>query len=209
MESSTSFLAVALISLLAAISPGPDFFVVFRNSLVYSRKAGFLTAFGIAMALIIHLTYTLIGLGVLIAESPLAYAILKYLGVAYLFYIGLKSFLSSFKASSAIVVDPNKNREVLANYTAFMQGFWTNFLNPKAAIFLISLFSQFIDGDTHYSIGLKYGLIIWFITLAWFLLVSYLVTHQQIVSRIHHFRFYIDRVMGAVLIALGFKIIFT
>jgi len=85
MEAYSNLLAVAVISLFAAISPGPDFFIVLRNSLSYSRKAGFLTALGVSLALIVHLTYTLVGLGVLIAESPVLYSLLKYTGVAYLF----------------------------------------------------------------------------------------------------------------------------
>lgn len=207
MDLSTSFLAVALISLIAAISPGPDFFVVFRNSLVYSRKAGFLTAFGVSTALIVHLTYTLIGIGVLIAESPFLYAILKYSGVAYLFYIGFKGIISSFKQSSSAVADCTKATNQISSLAAFMQGFWTNLLNPKAAIFFISLFSQFIDTTTSYIVGIEYGAITWSIALGWFLLLSYLLTHKQIIGRIDRFRIYVDRVMGGVLMMLGFKML--
>jgi len=209
LESSTSFLAVALVSLIAAISPGPDFFIVFRNSLVYSRKAGFLTAFGVSTAIIVHLSYTLVGIGILIAESPFLYAILKYSGVTYLFYIGLKGIISSFKPSSSVVVDYKHSLNDISALTAFMQGFWTNLLNPKAAIFFISLFSQFINTNTPYLVGMEYGLITWSIALGWFLLLSYLLTHKQIVGRIDQFRIYIDRVMGGVLMGLGFKMLFA
>ncbi|MEI8124601.1 MAG: LysE family transporter [Parachlamydiaceae bacterium] len=209
MESSTSFLAVALISLIAAISPGPDFFIVFRNSLVHSRKAGFLTAFGVSMAIIVHLSYSLIGIGVLIAESPFLYAILKYSGVAYLFYIGLKGIISSFKQSSSVVVDYTQERNQISALAAFMQGFWTNLLNPKAAIFFISLFSQFIDTKTPYIVGIEYGAITWSVALGWFLLLSYLLTHKQIVGKIDQFRIYVDRVMGGILMLLGFKMLFV
>ncbi len=208
MEPSTSFLAVALIALIAAISPGPDFFIVFRNSLVHSRKAGFLTAFGVSIAIIIHLSYTLIGIGVLIAESPFLFTTLKYTGVAYLFYIGLKGIISSFKQSSSVDVDFAQPTNQISSLTAFMQGFWTNLLNPKAAIFFISLFSQFIDTKTPYIIGIGYGVITWSVTLGWFLLLSYLLTHKRIVGKIDQFRIYVDRVMGGILMLLGFKMLF-
>jgi threonine/homoserine/homoserine lactone efflux protein len=65
----SSLSAVALVSLLAAISPGPDFCIVVRNSLSYSRKCGLLTAFGVSLALIVHLSYTLVGIGVLIEHE--------------------------------------------------------------------------------------------------------------------------------------------
>lgn len=208
MESSTSFLAVALISLIAAISPGPDFFIVFRNSLVYSRKAGFMTSLGVSIAIIVHLTYTLVGIGILIAESPFLYAMLKYSGVAYLFYIGLKAIISSFKQSSSVLVDCAKATNQISALAAFMQGFWTNLLNPKAAIFFISLFSQFIDANTPMIIGIGYGAITWSIALGWFLLLSCLLTHHQVAGRIDQFRIYIDRIMGGVLMMLGFKMLF-
>jgi len=209
MESSTSFLAVALISLIAAISPGPDFFIVLRNSLVHSRKAGFLTAFGVSMAIIVHLSYTLIGIGVLIAESPSLYSILKYSGVIYLFYIGLKGIISSFKKFPTFVADYAQEKNQISALAAIMQGFWTNLLNPKAAIFFISLFSQFIDTKTPYIIGIEYGAITWSIALGWFILLSYLLTHKQIVGKIDRYRIYVDRVMGGILMGLGFKMLFV
>lgn len=208
MEYTTSFLAVAIISLIAAISPGPDFFIVFKNSIVHSRKSGFLTAFGVSLAIIVHLTYTLVGIGVLIAESSGLFAILKYSGVVYLFYIGLKSIISSFKHSSSVVVDSTKAAKEISGLTAFLQGFWTNLLNPKAAIFFVSLFSQFIDANTPTIIGIEYAAIAWSITLGWFLLLTYMLTHKQVVKRIDRFRIYVDRAMGAVLMMLGFKMLF-
>lgn len=209
MEPSTHFLAVALISLIAAVSPGPDFFIVFRNSLVYSRKAGIMTSLGVATALIVHLTYSLVGIGVLIAESPWLYTLVKYSGVAYLFYIGLKGIVSSYKHPSTVEVNYAKETIQISTSEMFMQGFWTNLLNPKAAIFFISLFSQFIDASTSVEIGIAYGVINWTITLGWFLMLSYLLTHNFVIGKIHRFRVYIDRVMGVVLMTLGVRMLFV
>lgn len=205
----SSFLALGFISLIAAISPGPDFFIVFRNSLVYSRKAGFLTAFGVSIALIIHLLYTVIGIGVLIAEIPFLYAVLKYLGVTYLFYIGLKGIISSFKQSSPVAMEFNKTVEQTSALAAFMQGFWTNLLNPKAALFFVSLFSQFIDANTPFTVGIEYGFITWSIISGWFWLLSYLLTLNQVKKRVDQFRLYIDRIMGGALMMLGIKMLFV
>lgn len=207
MESSTTFLAVAFISLIAAISPGPDFFIVFRNSLVYSRKAGIMTTFGISAAIIIHLTYTLVGIGVLIAEDPFLFALVKYSGVAYLLYIGLKGIIASFKPAPFVALECSKASNQIAPSAAFMQGFWTNLLNPKAAIFFISLFSQLIDASTPMLIAVAYGAINWSIALGWFILLSCLLTHQKVVGRIDRYRAYVDRVMGGVLMMLDFKML--
>lgn len=205
MDHLSQLITVAVVSLVAAISPGPDFFIVLKNSLSYSRRAGLLTALGVAVALTFHLTYTLVGIGVLIAESPLLYACLKYTGVCYLFYLGVSSLISSFKESSH---DIECVHSACTPFSAFSQGFLTNLLNPKAAFFFISLFSQFIDVNTPFIQRIEYGVINWCVSLGWFLFMAYMVSMEGFVKRIHSFRRYIDRLLGGALIGLGVKLLF-
>ncbi len=207
MEAVSSLLTVALVSLLAAISPGPDFVVVVKNSLSYSRTMGFLTAFGTSLALLIHLSYTLIGIGVLITEGSFVYTLLKYVGAGYLFYIGCKGLISSFKQQPSLTVKQTENSHTISSLAALKQGFLTNLLNPKCSLFFVSLFSQFIMVDTPLSLKLGYAGINWSITLCWFLFLSYLITGKLILSRISSFRKYIDRIMGCALIVLSIKLV--
>lgn len=205
----SNFLAVGLVSLLAAISPGPDFFVVVKNSLSYSRKAGLLTSLGVSLALLIHLSYTLIGIGALMTEGTFLYTLIKYAGAGYLLYIGCKGFLGSFKPQEALELCYAGTSLILPARDALKQGFLTNLLNPKCALFFLSLFSQFVLLETPLSTKIAYGLINWSISLGWFLLLSYLITGKLILSRIATFRRYIDRVMGCVLIIISLKLILT
>lgn len=207
MDHLASLLAVAGVSLLAALSPGPDFFIVLRNSLCHSRKMGFYTAFGVAMALIIHLTYTLVGIGVAIAESPFLYQLIKYAGAAYLFYIGFKSVVSSFKQRAPIKVDETETSKKMTSGMAFKQGFLTNLLNPKAAVFFISLFSQFIGPDTSLGLKIEYGLVNWLVTLGWFLFLSFIMTGKRLMNKINHFQVYINRIMGFALMILSMRLL--
>lgn len=209
MDLFSNLLAVAVVSLLAAISPGPDFFIVLRNSLSYSRKSGLLTALGVSLALIVHLFYTLVGLGVLIAESPFLYTALKYTGVGYLFFIGASGVISSFRNSVSLDLEYSKSDNQISSYKALRQGFLTNLLNPKAALFFISLFSQFIDSTTPIFLRFEYAFINWSITLCWFLFLSYLITTKGFLGKISRFRIYIDRVMGSALVLLGIKLLFV
>ena len=207
MDALTSLLAVALVSILAVISPGPDFAIVLKNSLVHSRKAGMLSAVGICLALIIHLSYTLIGIGLLIAENPYLYSIIKYVGVAYLFYIGCKGVISSYNKASSLDLEYTKSANQISSTAALMQGFLTNLLNPKAAIFFISLFSQFIDSNTSVLLRLEYAFINWSVALFWFLFLAYIVTCKHILGKINQYRLYIDRVMGYALMLLGVRLL--
>lgn len=208
MDILSNILAVAVVSWLGALSPGPDFFIVVRNSLSYSRKIGFYTTFGVCLGLLIHLFYTLIGIGVLIAESALIYNMIKYAGAIYLFYLGVSGVLASFKkkgeknyASYAV------SSSLISRWTAVKQGFLTNALNPKAALFFISLFSQFIAVTTPLSLKIAYAATNWIVGLTWFLFVSYVVTNPLFIQRINQFQLYIDRVFGLALIGLSIKII--
>lgn len=208
MEHLLNLLLVATVSLVAAISPGPDFFIVVRNSLVYSRRAGYLTTLGIMTALLIHLTYTLIGIGVIIGDIPFLYHLVKYLGAAYLFYIGIKGILQSFKSQETFGKHYQKSTHLLSDRKAFIQGFITNLLNPKVALFFISLFSQFITQETPFFIRFQYALVNWSVGLGWFIFVTYLITGKQMTNKMDRFRKLIDRIMGSLLVAVSIKIIF-
>lgn len=207
MESLYSLFGIAAISLLAAISPGPDFVVVVKNSLSQSRKIGLLTSLGVGLALVIHLSYTLIGIGVLITDNPVVFTAIKYVGAGYLFYIGCKGFISSFKSRSALDFEHPKNPNTISAAQALKQGFLTNLLNPKCALFFVSLFSQFVSAQTPSSLKLGYAAINLSITLGWFLLLSYIITGKRMLTRTKNFRIYIDRVMGCALVLLSIKLI--
>src|SRR3989344_5815099 len=90
----SAILTVALVHLLAVISPGPDFLMITRNSLVYSRRSGIYSAIGLGLGILVHVAYSLIGIGILISKSVLLFNFIKYLGAFYLIYIGYKSLTS-------------------------------------------------------------------------------------------------------------------
>lgn len=207
MEALSSLLMVALVSLLSAISPGPAFLVVVKNSLSYSRKIGFLTALGASLALLIHLSYTIIGIGELITESSMLYLLMKYAGAGYLFYIGFKSFLASFKKHEALNVSYTGSATPLSSAAALKQGFLTNLLNPMCALFFVSLFSQFVLVSTPLSLIMGYACINCSISLGWLLFLSYLITSKWIASRMNRFRVYINRAMGCILMLFSVKLL--
>lgn len=202
-------LVIGSVSLLAAISPGPDFLIVVRNNLVYSRRSGYFTALGVSLALIIHLFYTLVGIGVLIAESPLIYNLIKYAGILYLFYLGVTSIYSSFKKTEELGLKYTKAEKDLLPLKAIQQGFFTNLLNPKCALFFISLFSQLISPETPWIIRIEFALVNWSVTLSWFCFLSYIITGKFLASKMDRFRNSIDRIMGALLMLLSARMLFA
>ncbi len=200
----SEFLAISLLIILAAISPGPDFAMVVKNSLLYSRRAGTFTALGVATSLLIHGTYCILGLAIIISESLLAFSIIKYVGAAYLIYIGIKSLLAKREATQFNSL--HHQQKGLNDWSAFRQGLLCNLLNPKAIMFLLAFFTLVVKPGSSIVSELGYGLEIAVIHAIWFSFLAYLLTHQYVKTNLSKVQFYIVKVMGAVLVAFGIRI---
>lgn len=197
-------ITVGFIAIFMAISPGADFVMVTRNSIFYSRKAGFYSALGVSLAIWVHVAYSIAGLAIIISNSIILFSIIKYLGAAYLIYIGYKTFTSK----SLKEVEQNDKELDLSPLKAFKIGFITNVLNPKTTIFFLSIFTQVVTVDTPISVQLAYGLIICLAHLFWFSSVSYFFSHPVLLSKFNNYKHVIEKVVGSVLIIFGLKVAF-
>jgi RhtB (resistance to homoserine/threonine) family protein len=197
-------LAIATIALLGAMSPGPDFVIVSKNSLKYNSKIGFYTALGVGLGIMVHVTYILIGIGVLVSKSILLYSIIKYLGAFYLIYLGCKAVFS--KGGSSINMDYDKSMNSISISKAFKEGFLTNALNPKATVFFLSIFTQVITPETAVFMKWGYGVEMALIVSMWFSLMAFVLGNKYVRLKVKKWQKYVDKFMGAVLVLLGLKI---
>jgi len=198
--------SVALIHLLAVVSPGPDFFMAIKNSLTYSRKTGIYTAIGFGLGISVHIFYSLAGLALLISKSILIFNIIKYLGVAYLLYIGIKSLLDK---GLDVKIENQTHQEDITPWKAITQGFLTNVLNPKATLFFLSLFTLVISPDTSKTTLYLISGIMILDTMLWFSLVATFLTQKKIRIIYNRYQKWFNKLFGGVLIALGLKIAFS
>lgn len=185
-----------------AISPGADFVIVTRNSLTQSRKAGLLSTIGIGIALWIHIGYSIAGLAIVINSSPIVFNIVRYFGAAYLLWLGFQSFFTNNP------LNLNSKTESRSNFHYFKMGFLCNALNPKATMFLISIFTQIVDIDTPIIIQLFYGFIISTVHTIWFSLVSVFISRRGILEQLQHHKNAIDKCFGVFLIVFGLNLAF-
>lgn len=197
---------VTLVHLLAVISPGPDFIVAVRNSLTYSRKAGIWTAVGFGAGIAVHITYSLAGLAFVISQSIILFNAIKFLGAGYLIYIGWKSLRAQ---SSSLEVAATERSQDISALSAVKIGFLTNVLNPKATLFILSLFTLVISPDTPLSIMAIMSAIMVGNTIIWFSLVAMLLSQQRIRSLFERFQNMFNKTLGGLLIALGIKVALT
>lgn len=202
-NSMQEFLSISLIILLAAISPGPDFAVVTKNALLYSRKAGIYTALGISASLLVHTVYCILGLAFVISQSLLLFSIIKYLGAGYLIYLGIKGILSK---REVVHLEDHASKKSISNLAAFNQGLLTNLLNPKAILFLLAFFTIIVKPDHSLWTEMAYGLEITIIPMIWFSGLSFMMTHPAVTKNLNRIQFFIVKVMGAFLVLFGLRI---
>lgn len=191
-------LSVVTLCTLAAISPGADFAMVTRNSLLRSRRAGVLTALGIALALLLHVSYTLAGIGLLIAHSPLLFNLIRYAGAAYLVCLGVKMLRSTPRA-----VAGDAPAAALSDFAALRTGFLSNLLNPKAPLFTVALFTQVIGPATPLPAQLAAGAFLSLIHLLWFSLVACVFSSEPAQRVFGRSRVILERSLGVLLAAFG------
>ena len=190
------FLAVVLITILAVISPGADFAIVTKNSYLYGRQTGLLTAIGIALGVLVHVTYTLVGVAVVLKFAPNLLTYIKYLGAFYLIYIGYKTF------TQLPVADTNRSNP-LSKRQALQYGFFTNALNPKTTLFVVSTYTQIVSSLTPKAVLIGYGLFMSLAHFVWFAMVVLVFSQQKLRQQMLQRQVVINRVIGLILVMLG------
>lgn len=193
---------VALAHLLAVASPGPDFAIVLRQSLVHGRRTAIWTSVGVGVAILLHVAYSLLGLGLLIRSSAAWFDGLKWTGAGYLAWLGVQALRSRRRPEDAPATGIRVDNEPRAR-GAFATGFLTNALNPKATLFFVALFATVISPGTSKWVQAGYGLWMAGATAAWFSLVAVAFTRpgaRRIFLRHGH---WIDRALGVVFLGLA------
>ena len=191
-------LAVAAITMLAVISPGPDFAMVTRNSYAYGRRSGLMAALGIACGVQVHVLYTVLGIALVITHSPMVFMAMKLLGAGYLIYLGWKSLSSTSALEVGVASGPRPSAG-----KAFGMGFLTNALNPKTMLFVVATYSQVVQVSNGLATDLGYGLFMSLAHWGWFSVVAVFFSAEALRGRLLARQRMLDRVIGAALIGLG------
>ncbi|MFS1704540.1 LysE family translocator [Alteromonas sp. AMM-1] len=206
MEYLSEFITIALVHLVAVASPGPDFAIIVRYSVNHGRRIAMYASVGVGLGILLHVAYSLVGLSVVIKTTPWLYSAICYLSAAYLLYLAFGALKSKPGNSSANISTDAKQTQVSPK-KALINGFLTNGLNPKATLFFLSLFTAFINVDTPTSVKALYGIYLAVATGLWFCMLSYLLSTSSVVKLIGDKGYWLDRLMGVVLIGLAVRLV--
>ncbi len=199
-----SILAFTGVAALLTILPGADMALVAKVTLLDGRRAAFFTSLGICAGLPLHATASALGLSLILATSTEAFAVVKFAGAAYLAYLGIRTIRDSFAAAAvpAVTAAPARSRRA-----AFAQGFLSNVLNPKVALFYLTFLPQFISpGDNVLAKSLLLAGIHAVLGLVWLPLYAYAI--DRIGAVIRGARRWLERLSGSALIGLGVRLAF-
>ena len=203
MDFFSQFILVIVAHFLGVASPGPDFAVVVRNSVSLGRKKALFTALGIALGVLIHSTYCILGIAVVITSSKIIFNFIKIAGALYLIYIGIMSIKAKKNSKDKIEINNKvKKRE------AFRNGLFVNLLNPKATLFFLVVFSQILTIDTKFEYKIVYGLYMGIATLFWFSFIAYVFSIEVVRKKFYSYSYIIERIIGTAFILFALKLLF-
>jgi threonine/homoserine/homoserine lactone efflux protein len=178
--------------------------LVLRQSLAHGRRAAVWSSLGIGCGLAVHIAYCLFGLGYFLKNSAAALATVKYLGAGYLAYVGLQAVRARPRTED---VDLARGGTAPSDRSAWATGFLVNVLNPKAALFFISLFPLAVSVDTPKLIQCGYGAWMVAATMAWFSFVAVVFTQTPVRRRFLRWGHWIDRALGVVFLAFAASLV--
>lgn len=206
------YLAFAGIAAVLTITPGADMALVAKNVFTRGRKGSFATILGICSGLFVHATASALGLSAILAKSARAFEIVKWIGAAYLFYLGVMALRRAIRGeASPITSTSNSSARLRAGWWgAFSEGMLTNILNPKVALFYLTFLPQFIaPGDPVLRVSLFLASLHVAMGLVWLSIYSSALDKLNTKLAGGRVRRWIEAVTGGLLMALGARLVFA
>ena len=197
-------------AVLVNISPGPDSAYIVGRSLQLGWRAGMMAALGISCGCLVHVFGTAIGLSALLMASSLAFTVIKWVGAAYLCYIGLTMLLSRQKSPDGPAeASTTAPRPMLSLRQVFWQGVLTDVLNPKVALFFLAFLPQFVNADSSHKTMAFLLLGLMFISTGTLWCFTIAALAARAASRLRQSGgalVWINRALGGVFVYLGVRI---
>lgn len=199
----THWLAFVTAATLLNLSPGPDIAFILGKTAQGGARSGFAAMFGVWLGTVFHVGFAVAGLSALLVSSAVAFSVVKWVGAGYLIWLGWTALRSGGGGFVAATESP------AAFWPTFRQGMLVNLLNPKVAVFMLAFLPQFVvtgAGPVALQLGM-HGLLI--IVIAGFIEPPLVLAGDRLLRGLRArpaFGLWLDRTLGAVLIALGLKL---
>lgn len=191
-------------------TPGMDTIFVLNKSIAQGRREAIYSSLGIMAGVLVHTLLATFGLSAIVAKSAMVFSVIKYLGAAYLVYLGIKALWSNQNP-----LDVEQNIEIKKDkniWSHFREGLFTNLLNPKVALFFLSFFPQFIKKEAMDSLMPYFilGSIVIAVGVIWFLLLAYFAAMFSAKFKENpKISVWVSKISGLIFILMGIKVALT
>jgi threonine/homoserine/homoserine lactone efflux protein len=197
-----TWLSLAAICTMGAISPGPSLAVILRVTLSQAPLHGVVAAITHGLGVGFWALLTMQGLAVLVTAHPTVFHILSVIGGLYLAWLGIKSIRYAGKSG-----DIDATGVKSSYWESARDGFFMALMNPKAGLFFLALFSQYIQADMDALVQFQLWATVVLIDGGWYVLVALLLAGGPVLLWLRRHQVWVDRVMGCLLILLALKVI--
>ena len=190
-----------------SLIPGSDTMFILGQSIANDRKMGIFSVLGMGTGILIHTMFVSLGLSALLQNSPIAFNMVKVLGAGYLLFLGIKSFMSK----SSVLSNELEGEKGTAR-KAYFQGMITNVLNPKVALFFLSLLPQFVNSEQNYGVFtfILLGLTSFACSTIWGMILSFSASFVgEFLKKKRGFSKIINKISGSIFIVLGLSLLRT
>ncbi len=198
------FITVALLHLFAVASPGPDFFLIARQSTLYGRDISIWASLGISIGILMHSFLSIAGIYVLLSLYPDFIFYMKIIASLYIASIGVRTLL----VNNQIEISPLSDQKNITATKSFVMGFFTNALNPKAFLFFIMVFSLISNTNPSNETKILLGMYMAVATFIWFTLISISFSKISKGEFIKKNLPYLEKIIGVILILIALQILY-
>ncbi len=198
----TAWLSLATICILGAMTPGPSLAIVLKHTISGGRTNGLVASIAHGLGVAFYAVLTVVGMALLIKETPWLFNIIKYAGAAFLLWLAYKALTSKSSLS-----DVKQQQITVSLSDSFKEGFLIAFLNPKLAIFFLALFSQFIQTDANLLEKTIMVLTVGGIDTLWYCLIAAVLSQSSILVRLKNNVHIIDKITGIALLGVTARVL--
>ncbi|MCG7584991.1 LysE family translocator [Photobacterium sp. OFAV2-7] len=198
------WLSLLMICMLGAMSPGPSLAVVAKHSLAGGRLHGVVTSWSHALGVGVYALLTLLGLAVVLKQSPTLFSVITYAGAAYLAYLGVNALRSKGGVAAKLAAGKQVDLKKAAR-----DGLMISLLNPKLALFFLALFSQFVAVGTEVTSRAVIVATPLLVDGLWYTLIAFVLSNPKVLDKLRAKAQLIDRLSGVVLILLALRVVIT
>lgn len=199
----SAWVSLAAVCIFGAMTPGPSFIVVFKHTLSGGRLNGLLASLGQASGVACYASLTVLGLAVMIAQSPMLFAGIRYASVGFILYLAYQALT----AKSAFAKLDGQQVSVTC-WLSFREGFMIAFVNPKLAVFFLALFSQFIEAQATALQNLVMVSTVAGVDLIWYSSLVMLMSTPSLMTKLREHMKVVEKITGLALLTVAVRVAF-